>query len=181
MNLKHLLSTGKALATASFLIVIPEARAAIAIVTPTTDNPTTFAGHFSISEGTSAFATPVVFPYLDFPLGAEAALGVSDLGDRMSVAAIFAFFGAHLSDYPKDPAGTTYLDRTGSFPAFSDGTPVDWVLSNVRWEGLSPELVFSGSFVLTTPVPEPSTIVAGALLLLPLGAGLIRHCSRRKS
>ncbi|MCI0628314.1 MAG: hypothetical protein L0387_42795 [Acidobacteria bacterium] len=31
------------------------------------------------------------------------------------------------------------------------------------------------------PVPEPSTIIAGALLLVPLSAGLIRRGSRRKA
>ena len=33
--------------------------------------------------------------------------------------------------------------------------------------------------ITTSPVPEPSTIVAGALLLLPFGAGVVRSLRRR--
>jgi subtilisin-like proprotein convertase family protein len=61
------------------------------------------------------------------------------------------------------------LDASGDWTLYlADASPVG--TSTLRGWGLS---------VTGTPVPEPSTILAGALLLLPFGAGVVRTMRRR--
>jgi hypothetical protein len=43
-----------------------------------------------------------------------------------------------------------------------------------------PAFYFSAGSYTTTPVPEPTTMVAGALLLLPFGLSAVRHLRNRK-
>ncbi|MCI0628313.1 MAG: hypothetical protein L0387_42790 [Acidobacteria bacterium] len=84
--------------------------------------------------------------------------------------------------------GNTFFELTDSpssvwmlqqFTLVASGSSTVLEFSGRNFRGIS--LLDDISVTPVAPVPEPSTIIAGALLLVPLGAGLIRHHSRRKA
>jgi hypothetical protein len=74
---------------------------------------------------------------------------------------------------PLLPGGTAVLAFTSTFaPMFGSGSALDG--SAGPWSALSP-----GSTKVNVPVPEPTTLIAGALLLLPFGASTLRFVRNR--
>ena len=72
--------------------------------------------------------------------------------------------------------GTYTLDLTGSSTATSSGSPGSLFYG---WYGnVGGDLEVDYNY--TAPVPEPSTIFAGALLLLPLGVGAVRSFRKQR-
>jgi hypothetical protein len=73
-----------------------------------------------------------------------------------------------------------YVDQTATFiisdPAFTANTTVSGVSFLFGTSG--GEATLTGNLHTPTPVPEPSTLFAGVLLLLPLGVGAIRVLSK---
>jgi hypothetical protein len=51
---------------------------------------------------------------------------------------------------------------------------VDPIASSVSGDYVQPQLVELGNGSQTSSVPEPSTVFAGALMLLPLGVSAVR-------
>jgi len=95
---------------------------------------------------------------------------------------MFVYSGSTLSDISSTVLdsilGYTYLDKIdqnqdGSFPLYTPDTSFAPGLSV-----LGPTVV--GSFQLVGAVPEPTTILSGALLLLPLGVSAVRILRRNR-
>jgi hypothetical protein len=82
--------------------------------------------------------------------------------------------------------GDSYSDRTGGLMGLSDASSSDLtpnLLGAGSTGGFGGYLVPSTDGTLTVslaPVPEPTTMVAGALLLLPLGVGAIRSLRKER-
>jgi hypothetical protein len=53
-------------------------------------------------------------------------------------------------------------------------------ISDVRFTFGTPDAALAGTLIPSAPVPEASTVVAGALMLLPLGVGAIRALRKER-
>jgi hypothetical protein len=86
-------------------------------------------------------------------------------------------FGQFFSntDFPSLPASVTFsgLHYVGTVNYYVDPTVTVRTYDD-------PAFYFSAGSYTTTPVPEPTTMVAGALLLLPFGLSAVRHLRNRK-
>jgi hypothetical protein len=79
------------------------------------------------------------------------------------------------SDFPSLPASVTFsgLHYVGTVNYYVDPTVTVRTYDD-------PAFYFNADSYTTTPVPEPTTMVAGALLLLPFGLSAVRHLRNRK-
>jgi len=82
--------------------------------------------------------------------------------------------------FPGLPSGDLQLIGASSGTSQVNAGPaslliVDWfpngVISSTTEQGVTDNTTLTGAWV---PVPEPSTVLAGALLILPMGAGMLR-------
>ena len=86
-------------------------------------------------------------------------------------------FGQFFSntDFPSLPASVTFsgLHYVGTVNYYVDTSVTNRIYSD-------PAFYFSAASFTTTAVPEPTTMVAGALLLLPFGFSAVRNLRNRK-
>ena len=93
-----------------------------------------------------------------------------------------AHFGQFFSntDFPSLPASVTFsgLHYVGTLNAYLVDANNDPAVTVRTY--YDPAFYFSAGSYTTTPVPEPTTMVAGALLLLPFGLSAVRNLRNRK-
>jgi len=101
-----------------------------------------------------------------------------------------SFFDVFFDIQAGSLTGTT--EATGSLSVTGSGdwvsTPSGWYVTSSSYD-VTPQLSTgsanwptaseSGVMTLTTAVPEPGTMIAGALMLLPLGSGAVRRLGKK--
>jgi hypothetical protein len=118
-------------------------------------------------------------PNSEFRDGTLANTGIQDLADNLVHTAKLTYIGGTLSVYLDDMANprlTTMVDL--STLLVLDGGAA-WVgLTAGTGEGVEEHNILSWSF---SPIPEPTTMIAGALLLLPFGASALRSLRKNRA
>jgi hypothetical protein len=101
--------------------------------------------------------------------------GYGQLGGAVYTAPTGQFDGAALADFN---AYITALTTAGPNIPLYTGNVLEGTGAPGDGAGAGDDQEF---FLLSSPVPEPSTIVAGALLLLPFGVGTLRSLRRTRT
>jgi hypothetical protein len=110
------------------------------------------------------------------PVGADIPHGASLPVSGAVLGASAGLLNVHWNLTPIVPGTESLvLAYTSTFaPIWGNGSAIDD--GNGPWSSQNP-----GSAVVPVPVPEPTTMIAGALLLLPFGASTLRVLRRRKA
>lgn len=152
-----------------------------------------FSGTFkSWVENTSAVALGLGFTGYTFVFQMNVDSG--DTGEGMTLNGFGA--GAHLgfaylnSAPSADPSTVAQnsisgkIDVTWTQPGYTGTGDLLYIYTDSHSYGLTPDAVKdqqSANVIGLSPVPEPSTVVAGALMLLPFGIGAIRSLRKDRT
>lgn len=126
--------------------------------------------------------------------GASLMLAVTD-GRFNFDSAMFAAWGSHDQAWPYALGITaTYITAQGYLNGVAAGAPVTVTLSTTGYKALNANIVgidkvqltsdgwwVMDDFAYTAAVPEPTTVIAGALLLLPFGASTLRMLRKSRT
>lgn len=189
-----LIKYAAALAAVGLLGIATSARATITFTPPITVSSANIVGAADIlqtdtAQGEITTVLPIAQQLLDLVAGYDGLIG----GRRYRTSSVDYNGTLVLSTAAKDGSGNVNVPAGWEFVAGKyDGQNAGYILfylgyqdavlpstSYAIWGNNSGQFGLSGWYAFN-PIPEPSTVMAGALLLLPFAASTVRYVRRNR-
>jgi hypothetical protein len=130
--------------------------------------PVTGTGTLTITDGTGALTAQVVWNNIQ----QNSANGGLNINGQINLSTV-VYTGTKSDLHALANVGAGIESLSFSF------TPPIPTLANLKAGGITDS--YSGNITSTSPVPEPTTVIAGALLLLPFGLSTLRIIRKNSS